>query len=264
MSKVPVLVIAGYGINSEVELVHGFELAGAAPHRVHLSDIVDGRVKLSDYRILAFPGGFSFGDHIASGRVLAVKIQAHLGEQLREAVANGAHVIGICNGFQVVTKLGLLPLLKGAPAPGQEFEQEATLTFNDSGKFEDRWCPMVADPASPCVWTRGLDRFELPVRHGEGKWIHRDEAVRKAILDGHLACLKYGGSQYPENPNGSQDDIAGVCDPTGRLFGLMPHPEVFLRGVQHPRWTRGDYDATAEGMGLKILRNGVEAAAKQG
>jgi phosphoribosylformylglycinamidine synthase len=260
VSKVPVLVIAGYGINSEHELVDGFRLAGAEPTRVHLSDIVDGRVRLRDFRILAFPGGFSFGDHIASGRVLAVKIQAHLGEQLREAVADGALVIGICNGFQVVTKLGLLPLLKGAPAPGAEFEQEATLTFNDSGKYEDRWCPIVADPASPSLWTRGLDRFELPVRHGEGKWVHRDESIRRAILDGHLACLRYGASEYPGNPNGSQDDIAGICDPTGRVFGLMPHPEVFLSGAQHPRWSRGEIDPGAEGAGLRILRNGVEAA----
>jgi len=260
MSKVPVLVIAGYGINSEIELVDGFRLAGADPVRVHLSDLVDGRVKLSDFRILAFPGGFSFGDHIASGRVLAVKIQARLGEQLREAVAGGALVIGICNGFQVVTKLGLLPLLGGLPGPGEEFRQDATLTYNDSGVYEDRWCPLVADPESPCVWTRGLDRFELPVRHGEGKWIHRDEAVRRAILDGHLACLRYGGSNFPENPNGSQDDIAGVCDPTGRIFGLMPHPEVFLTGTQHPRWTRGEIAPDAEGTGLRILRNGVRAA----
>ena len=262
MSKVPVLVIAGYGINSEVELVNGFELAGAAPRRVHLSDIVDGLVKLSDYRIIAFPGGFSFGDHIASGRVLAVKIQAHLGEQLRQAVANGALVIGICNGFQVITKLGLLPLVQGVPAPGQEFQQEATLTFNDSGKFEDRWCPIVADSASPCLWTRGLDAFELPVRHGEGKWIHRDPTIRQYILDNHLACLKYGSSEYPANPNGSQDDIAGVCDISGRLFGLMPHPEVFLRGTQHPRWTRGAIAPEAEGVGLQILRNGVLAASR--
>ena len=260
MSKVPVLVIAGYGINSEMELVDGFRLAGADPRRVHLSDLVDGHVKLSDFRILAFPGGFSFGDHIASGRVLAVKIQARLGEQLREAVSKGALVIGICNGFQVVTKLGLLPLLAGPPAPGEEFRQEATLTFNDSGKFEDRWCPMVADPASPCLWTTGMDRFELPVRHGEGKWIHRDEEVRHAILDQHLACLRYGGSEYPANPNGSQDDIAGICDPSGRIFGLMPHPEVFLRGTQHPRWTRGEIAPEAEGAGLQILRNGVLAA----
>ena len=260
MSKVPVLVIAGYGINSEVELVNGFELAGAEPRRVHLSDIVDGLVKLSDYRIIAFPGGFSFGDHIASGRVLAVKIQAHLGEQLREAVAKGTLVIGICNGFQVITKLGLLPLTSGVPAVGEEFQQEATLTHNDSGIFEDRWCPIVADPASPCVWTRGLDRFELPVRHGEGKWIHRDESIRSQILDRHLACLRYGSSEYPGNPNGSQDDIAGVCDPTGRIFGLMPHPEVFLRGTQHPRWTRGAHDPSAEGVGLQILRNGVLSA----
>jgi phosphoribosylformylglycinamidine synthase len=260
MSKVPVLVVAGYGINSEVELVDGFRLAGADPLRVHLSDVVDGRVRLSDFRILAFPGGFSFGDHIASGRVLAVKIQSRLGEQLGKAVSDGALVIGICNGFQVVTKLGLLPLLSGAPAPGEEFRQEATLTFNDSGRFEDRWCPLVADPASPSVWTKGLDRFELPVRHGEGKWIHRDEAVRRRILDGHLACLRYGGSEFPDNPNGSQDDIAGVCDPTGRIFGLMPHPEVYLRGTQHPRWTRGEVDPASEGAGLAILRNGVLAA----
>lgn len=260
MSKVPVLVIAGYGINSEVELVNGFELAGAAPRRVHLSDIVDGLVKLSDYRIIAFPGGFSFGDHIASGRVLAVKIQAHLGEQLRESVAKGTLVLGICNGFQVITKMGLLPLTQGVPAPGTEFQQEATLTFNDSGKFEDRWCPVVAQPASPCLWTRGLVTFELPVRHGEGKWIHRDETVRRYILENHLACLKYGSSEYPVNPNGSQDDIAGVCDLSGRIFGLMPHPEVFLRGTQHPRWTRGAVSPESEGAGLQILRNGVLAA----
>ncbi|MEN9355095.1 MAG: hypothetical protein RL318_2420 [Fibrobacterota bacterium] len=260
MHKVPVAVLAGYGINSEHELVHGFELAGAAPERIHISDLVDGHKRLTDYRIIAFPGGFSFGDHIASGRVLAVKVQAHLGEQLRESVEKGALVIGICNGFQVITKMGLLPGIAGLPKPGESWEQEATLTFNDSGKFEDRWCPMVANQKSNCVWTRGLSDFELPVRHGEGKWIHKDEAIRQAILTGNLDCLRYGASEYPGNPNGSQDDIAGVCDPTGRLFGLMPHPEVFLRGSQHPRWTRGDFNPEAEGTGLAILRNGVQAA----
>jgi phosphoribosylformylglycinamidine synthase len=259
--KVPVAVLAGYGINSENELVHGFRLAGAEPERIHVSDLVDGRRRLQDYRIIAFPGGFSFGDHVASGRVLAVKVHAQLGEALRESIASGALVIGICNGFQVVTKMGLLPGTQGLPPVGAEWSQEATLTFNDSGRFEDRWCPMVADPQSPCVWTRGLSDFELPVRHGEGKWIHGSETVRRAVLDGHLACLRYGSSEYPGNPNGSQDDIAGVCDPTGRIFGLMPHPEVFLRGSQHPRWTRGAVDPDAEGMGLAILRNGVQAAA---
>lgn len=260
MHKVPVAVLAGYGINSEHELVHGFELAGAAPERIHISDLVDGHKRLTDYRIVAFPGGFSFGDHIASGRVLAVKVQAHLGEQLRESIEKGALVIGICNGFQVITKMGLLPGIAGLPKPGQSWEQEATLTFNDSGKFEDRWCPMKANQSSPCLWTKGLSDFELPVRHGEGKWIHKDEAIRQAILTGNLDCLRYGASEYPGNPNGSQDDIAGVCDPTGRLFGLMPHPEVFLRGSQHPRWTRGDFNPEAEGTGLQILKNGVAAA----
>lgn len=253
-------VLTGFGINCDYETAHAFRMVGAEAARVHVNDLVEGRDSLENYQILAFPGGFAFGDDIASGKVLATKCAHVLGEQLGAFIAAGKLVIGICNGFQVLVKMGLLPKV----APGNA--QEATLTFNDSGRFEDRWVNLRVNQASPCAWTRGIEQLYLPVRHGEGKFLPADESVRRALTQNEQIVVRYATPageptmDYPLNPNGSVDAIAGVCDPTGRIFGLMPHPEGHIFPTQHPRWTREAL--REEGPGVCVFRNGVECARK--
>lgn len=259
---VKALVISGFGINCEAETRLAFERAGADVTVMHLSDLMESPVFLQENHILAVPGGFSFGDHVGSGKVLANRLRHGLGDALHEFVRDGKLVIGICNGFQVLVKMGILPLFKG------EFEQQVTLTHNDSGRFEDRWVHLVTDPATVCVWLRGIRHIELPVRHGEGKFIARDESVLQQLRAGGQVALRYArpdgdaaAGAFPVNPNGSVDDIAGICDPSGRIFGLMPHPEAFLDGTNHPRWTREEL--LPEGAGLSIFRNAVAFASEQ-
>jgi phosphoribosylformylglycinamidine synthase I len=258
---VKALVLAGYGINCEVETRVAFERAGAATTIMHLGDLVESPGYLNNHHILAVPGGFSFGDDVASGRILANRLRYRLGEPLREFVAARKLVIGICNGFQVLVKMGILPLF------GNDFVQETTLTHNDSGRFEDRWVRVAVEPSTKCVWLRGITAMELPVRHGEGKFLVQSGSVLSRLRAGGQIALRYAAASgspakgsYPENPNGSDDDIAGICDPSGRIFGLMPHPEAFLDGTNHPRWTREGL--AAEGQGLKIFQNGVAYTAQ--
>jgi phosphoribosylformylglycinamidine synthase len=201
---------------------------------------------LDEFQILVFPGGFSYGDDIAAGKILANQIVHHLGDRVRAFIDAGKPVIGICNGFQVLVKTDLLP-----GAIGGRSGQTATLTNNDCGRFVDRWVNLKAE-GSRCVWTKNLQSIDLPIAHGEGKFVPADEAVRKALWDGEQVALTYSG----ENPNGSVDAIAGVCDASGLVFGLMPHPERFVDGTQHYAWTsRGS--GSAEGDGLRIFRNAV-------
>jgi phosphoribosylformylglycinamidine synthase subunit PurQ / glutaminase len=252
--KPKVLVLTGYGINCDYETQHAFNMVGGDARRVHINDIIGGIEKLEDYQIMAFPGGFSFGDDIASGKVLANKVRFNLFDDLKKFIDDGKLVIGICNGFQVMVKMGLLPAFDG-----NYNKQVTTLTFNDSGKFEDRWVYLRGNPKSKCVFTRGINDLYLPVRHGEGKFITNEAFLRK-LEDGNQIALRYVGNSgnpagYPWNPNGSQGNIAGICDETGRVFGLMPHPEAHLYCTNHPRWTRGE--AGAEGAGVKIFRNAV-------
>lgn len=256
MSRVRVCVLQGLGINADEELLEAFRAAGAEPAGIHVSDLVDGVVRLADHGILALPGGFSFGDHLGSGRVLAMLLRRRLGAEIRSFVRSGRLVIGICNGFQVLVKAGLLPDLAGTLTP------EASLVTNDSGRFEDRWVK-VGFPPSTCVWTRDLPPTEMPVRHGEGKLIVANPAVLDALQRGGRVAATYlarrgrGPAAYPDNPNGSVADIAGVCDSSGRVFGLMPHPEAFLHPENHPRWTR---EPVSEGGGLAIFSRGVAFA----
>jgi phosphoribosylformylglycinamidine synthase len=250
------LVLTGYGINCDYETAQAFNLpaVGGEGVRVHLNDLIDAPHRLDDYQILVLPGGFSFGDNIASGKVLAVKLRGRLLEPLCRFVERGRLVLGICNGFQVLVKLGLLPNLSGA------CRQDVTLTFNDSGRFEDRWVYLQVNPASSCVFTTGVDRVYLPVRHGEGKFIPRDASTLEALEARHGIVMRYideGGqlTGYPWNPNGSVGNIAGICDTTGRVFGLMPHPEAYQHFTNHPRWSREA--VPPEGMGVQIFRNAV-------
>lgn len=264
---VRVLVLTGLGLNCESETEAGFRLAGATPERVHLLDLLEGRAPhpLSAYAILAFIGGFAFGDHLGAGFVFANKIRFRLYDAFLAFLERGGLVLGICNGFQTMTRLGMLPGLDG------DFRTpRATLAPNDRAGYRDAWVTLTFDPASPCVWTRGLTTMELPARHGEGKFLPATPEVMARMEAAHQVVARYAGPDgrpteaWPENPNGSAGGVAGVCDPSGRLFGLMPHPDAYLYGFHHPRWTRrrlaqGPVPATGEG--LAIFQNGVDAAA---
>ena len=247
-------MITGHGINADVELCNAFVMAGSEADRIHVNDLISDPKRLLCYDILAFPGGFSFGDHIGSGVVFANLFKLNLKHVLQEFVASRRLVIGICNGFQVLVKMGFLPNISGT------WEREVSLIHNDSGKFEDRWVTVRVNRASPCVWTRGCTDMELPVRHGEGKFVAVSSTALKRLQNEQLVVLRYAGSgdgpvRYPDNPNGSVDDIAGICDPTGKVLGLMPHPEAFVTPETHPSWTRG---GVLCGEGLLIFRRGVE------
>jgi phosphoribosylformylglycinamidine synthase subunit PurQ / glutaminase len=250
------LVLTGFGINCDYETAAAFNRSGGSAERVHLNDLLNEPERLGDYHILAVPGGFSFGDDIASGRVLANRLRYRLGDTLLEFVANGNLVIGICNGFQVLVKMGLLPLFENS------LKQDLTLTHNDSARFEDRWVALLRDDSCHSVWLGDIEQFELPIRHGEGKFVVGNKTTLKKLADNGQIALRYAGrkgapaeGRYPENPNGSVDDIAAICDPSGRVFGLMPHPEAYVCRTNHPRWTREDIPE--EGSGLQIFRNAV-------
>ena len=259
------LILTGYGINCDFETLEAFKRAGADPERVHVNDLIDGRRKLGDYQMMAFPGGFSYGDDIASGKVLANKVRTHLGDDLSRFVEDDKLVIGICNGFQVMTRLGLVPDIIG-----DHKSQECTLTYNDSARYEDRWVRLVGE-GSRCVFTKGVERLYVPVAHGEGKFFASDDTLGRIEQTGQVV-FRYAlpedspaNGAYPHNPNGSMRDIAGICDSTGRVFGMMPHPERFLEFTNHPRWTalkdnieREGKLIPAEGDGLKIFKNAVE------
>ncbi len=259
MKKVKVIIVRTAGTNCDKETAFAFESAGANAELVHINELTrPGEKKLEDYHILAIPGGFTYGDDIASGKILANELKFKLEEDLRRFIAEGKLIIGICNGFQVLVKAGLLPNLSG------DFKTiEATLTLNDSARFEDRW--IFLKGIHKCVWTKGIDRvITLPIAHGEGKFIPKDKKTLDALNKKGLIVFKYAdetgknkGRSY--NPNGSIEDIAGICDRSGRIFGLMPHPERHLMASQHPSWTRrGRKRSEEQGDGFKIFKNGVD------
>jgi phosphoribosylformylglycinamidine synthase len=266
--EVRVLVMTGYGLNCEAETAAGFSMLGASVSRVHVGDLIEsGGEAITEADILAFIGGFSFGDHVASGVVYANRLRARLGEQIAGFVDRGGLAIGMCNGFQTMVKLGLLPALDRDP--GSELAaQQVSLVSNDRLGYRDAWVGMKADPDSPCVFTRGLDRFDLPSRHGEGKLVFADAEQHQRMVDAHLIPVFYTDAngapteRWPDNPNGSPGGAAGLCDASGRLFGLMPHPEAYLYPENHPRWiAQRDAGALpAVGLGLHLLANGVRAA----
>jgi phosphoribosylformylglycinamidine synthase I len=268
MSAVPVLIVTGDGLNCERETAHAFRIAGAEPHLVHISDLLAGRAALADYRILAFIGGFSNGDHLGAGTVQASRFKLQLREELELFIHRKKPIIGICNGFQTLVKLGILP---GSPvAAGGGWTQTASIMANDSGRFEDRWVHLQVDPASPCIWTRGLERLFLPVRHGEGRFTtDRPGLIAELERSGQIVA-RYTDSScreavmtYPENPSGSQGAVAALCDAGGTILGLMPHPEAFVSPYQHPSWTR-ELALTGKlpplGEGAAVFANGVDYA----
>lgn len=261
MSSVHALVITGNGTNSHLETAHTTRLAGAERvDIIHFSDLISGKNILGNYRFLIFPGGFLDGDDLGAAQTAALRwkyLMDGSGEallaSLESFLRSGGLILGICNGFQLLIKLGLLPGI-------HRQSRAAALGHNDSARFENRWVNLLANPDSPCVFTKGLDRLKMPVRHGEGKLIFRDPADLNEAKDKNLIALQYADpgtglptQAYPENPNGSPCAIAGLTDPSGHILGLMPHPEAFHHVTNHPGWTRGDLNAP----GTIIFANAV-------
>jgi phosphoribosylformylglycinamidine synthase subunit PurQ / glutaminase len=250
-----VLILRAPGANCDREAAFAFERAGGKSTLLHVNRLLERPAALAEHQILCIPGGFSYGDDISAGRILANQIRHHLFDALQQFKADGKLIIGICNGFQILIKSGLI-------LPDKADEPAATLAANRSGKFEDRWINL-ARTSDKCVWLRGLERMYLPVAHGEGQFIARDDATLDALDRSGQLCLRYTSADgrshdvpYPLNPNGAQRNIAGVCDDSGRVLGLMPHPERHVDPTHHPRWTRRDVQPD-KGDGLQMFENAV-------
>ncbi len=251
MTKVRTLILRAPGTNCDAETAFAFQQAGAVVTVAHINQLVRREEKLADYQIMVIPGGFTYGDDIAAGKVLANELQLNLGEDIRRFFDGGGLILGICNGLQVLVKAGILP----DPANGSS--PPLTLSTNDSGKFECRWVHLRVNEASPCVFTRGIERLELPVANGEGKVVTAPEDLPR--LNAVLHYTDQNGNRdagYPHNPSGSIGDIAGICDSSGRIFALMPHPERYIRRTQHPQWTRRA--GKERGDGFQIFLNAVK------
>jgi phosphoribosylformylglycinamidine synthase len=249
--KPRILILRTAGTNCDIETACAFELAGGLSTPLHVNRLLENPQLLSDFEILAIPGGFSYGDDIAAGKIFANQIVNHLGEAFHKFIAEKKPIIGICNGFQVLVKTDLLP----GPIAGAA-GQAVTLTNNACGRFIDRWVQLEA-PVSKCIWTEGLDSLDLPVAHGEGRFLPASEDVRQALWASAQVALIYSPNPSDPamgNPNGSVDDIAGICDETGLILGLMPHPERFVRPDQHPA-----RDASLpKGLGLRFFKNAID------
>ncbi len=296
MATLRVLILRAAGTNCDLETEHAWALAGAQPERVHLRRACDDPSLLREYQILTLPGGFSFGDDIAAGRVFATQLQRSLGDELARFFGAGKLILAICNGFQVLARMGLLPYpelafarrfraaTRGeagpssrgaagkvgasvaasvvvAPVPSEPVPLVCTLAPNDPVGFQDRWIAMRAE-ASPCAFTEPGRVYEMPIAHGEGRVAFRNDADVQRVLGDRLGVLRYvdppwldaasaGAPRLPANPNGSAANLAGLCDPSGRVFGLMPHPDRFVTWTQHPCWT--SLPARAEGDGLAMF-----------
>ena len=257
------LVITGYGTNCEAECAHAAKIAGSDKvDIIHFSDLTDGNARLDAYRFLVFPGGFLDGDDLGAAQAASIrwkhstdKNNAPLMNQMLEFMDKGGLLLGICNGFQLLVKLGLLPALDKL-----YLTRQVSLMHNESARYEDRWCALTVNPDSPCVFTKGLKRLYIPVRHGEGRLVTKDQATLDRIMAENLAPVQYADPitgaptmTYPANPNGSPLGIAGLTDPTGRIFGLMPHPEAYNDKTNHPGWTAGE----SAPLGTIIFENAV-------
>ena len=253
MATPRVLILRAPGANCDAEAQFAFEQAGAPAERVHVNRLREQPGLLQRYQVLVIPGGFTYGDDVAAGKILANQLRHFLGDALRTFRDADKLILGVCNGFQALLKAGLLVM------PDDEGPL-ATLAHNAAGKFEDRWIHLRATPGR-CPFLKGCDRLHLPVAHGEGRLVCREPWILQGLDEAGQVVLRYvradgGPPAYPDNPNGSQGDVAGLCDVSGRVFGLMPHPERHVLPTQHPRWTR--LGLAAEGDGLQIFRNAVE------
>ncbi len=263
-TKVKVLVLTGYGTNCERECGYAAKIAGADEVLIsHFSEIIEEKVRVSDFNFIVFPGGFLDGDHLGAAQAAATRIRysktksyGFVVEDIKKVHKQGGIILGICNGFQLLTKLGLLPAIEN-----RYFERQVSLSYNDSARFEDRWVYLKCNPESRCVFLKDISFIYLPVRHGEGKVIPRDELVLRHLVKDNLIAVQYtdengeATEEYPYNPNGSPLGIAGLTDPSGRILGLMPHPEAYNHPTNHPKWTRGIVE---DNTGIKIFENGVQ------
>ncbi len=247
--KARALVLTGDGINCEMEFAQALRLVGFETEIKHISDLMSekcGTDELSSrYSVVAFPGGFSYGDDLTSGKVLALKIKHSLNWDLPLFVGRGGLVIGGCNGFQALIRLGI-------------FGKEISITTNEQGKFLNSWVK-VSPQGSKCIWLKGVGTLDLPIRHGEGRVVigHlRKKEILSKLEKNEMICLR-----YETNPNGSEMSCAGLCDPTGRIFGLMPHPEAFVRWTAHPEWTLTPGRSSAPGQGLALFENAYKEVA---
>ncbi len=252
MASVRVLVLRAPGANCDAETQFAFERAGAVAERLHVNRLRENPALLQRYQVLAVPGGFTYGDDVAAGKILGNQLAHFLGDELRRFRDRERLILGICNGFQALLKAGLI-------VPHDEDGPVATLAHNSSGHFDDRWIYLQATPGK-CPFLKGLDRLHLPVAHGEGRFLCRSDWQLDGLRQAGQVVLRYVDAEgrpgpYPVNPNGSQGDVAGLCDLTGQVLGLMPHPERHVLPTQHPRWTR--LGLAAEGDGLAIFRNAV-------
>lgn len=254
MPRPRAIVLRAPGTNCDEETAAAWERAGADVETWHVGRLLESPRALDDFQILTIPGGFSYGDDLGAGRIFATRLGTVLGDALRRFRDRGGLVLGICNGFQVLVRAGLLP--------GGDEPVPATLTFNDSGHFESRWVRLLPTPGR-CPFLRDAEPIELPVAHGEGKFVVSDSGALGSVRASGQVVLRYADDRYrptqayPANPNGSLDAVAGVCDPTGRVFGLMPHPERHVDPYHHPRWTRRG--PAAEGDGYRFFRNAVDS-----
>lgn len=272
MKVVKALVLTGYGLNCDYETDFSLKIAGADSERLHINELIrapkgGARIGLDDYHILVLGGGFSWADDHGAGVIMATRLRYNIGEQIEEFIGKGKLVIGICNGFQALVNFGLLPGIDG-----DYRSRRVAITYNDSGNFIDTWIKLKVKDDTACVFTRGISTLELPVRHGEGKFFAEKEVIDE-LFEHHQVAMQYVDTQgnlaqgrWPLNPNGSLCDIAGICDSSGRIFGLMPHPEAFNHYTNHPDWVAireqlaraGKTIEREEGEGIAIFRNAVQ------
>lgn len=272
MKTVKALVLTGYGLNCDYETDFSLKVAGANSERIHINELIAGpkrgaRVSLDSYHILVLGGGFSWADDHGAGVIMAAKLRYNIGEEIEEFIRKGKLIIGICNGFQALVNLGLLPGLDG-----DYHSRKVALTYNDSGNFVDTWVKLKIREDTVCIFTKGISTLELTVRHGEGKFFAKKEIIDK-LFEKNQVAIQYVDNEgnlaqgrWPVNPNGSLYDIAGICDSTGRIFGLMPHPEAYNHYTNHPDWVVkreqlariGKTIEGEEGEGIAIFRNAVQ------
>ena len=248
MPRPTALILRSPGTNCDAEAAFAFQQAGADTQSLHVNALRDRPGLLRKCQILVLPGGFSYGDDVAAGRILANQLRHYLADAVREFRMQEKLVLGICNGFQILLKAGLI-------VPPDEDGPLATLAGNTVGRFQGRWVNLEARPGN-CVFLKGVTSMHLPVAHGEGRFVARKEWILRGLEQAGQTVLRYSGDGFPANPNGSEGNVAGLCDATGRVFGLMPHPERAALAVQLPERTRAGL--VAEGDGMRVFRNAVE------